>query len=186
MTGQFTKMRSGDWGVRLDETGLTRAAGDIVTVMRRDGQTRQVMLGRQVTARVDYTVYEIANNKAEAPRQADCATTRRTGITQPGVYEMPDGKIYVVKFNRPQTRLYAKRLVEIAGDRLTEAGTTASIEFEYEAGAIFRLAPEMKMPLERAKQLTIRYGRCIVCGRHLKAAESVERGIGPVCVKSFA
>lgn len=182
----FAKLRSGDWGVRLDETELAQATGDVVTVARRDGQTRQATLGRQVMARAEFTLYEIANSKAEAPRQMDCATTRRTGINQPGVYEMPSGEIYVVKFNRPQTRLYAKRLVEIASDRLTEAGTTANIEFEYEAGAIFRLAPEMKMPLDRAKQLTIRYGRCIVCGRHLKKAESVERGIGPVCVKSFS
>lgn len=103
----------------------------------------------------------------------------------PGVYEMDD-VVYVVKPNRERTRLYAKRLVEIGGDRLTEDGSVVQIEFEYEAGAIYRLRPEHKMPLERAKALTIRYGRCIVCGRRLRAAESVERGIGPVCIRSFA
>ena len=75
----FAKLRSGDWGIRLDETELAQATGDVVTVTRRDGQTRQATLGRQVMARAEFTLYEIANSKAEAPRQMDCATTRRTG-----------------------------------------------------------------------------------------------------------
>ena len=39
---------------------------------------------------------------------------------------------------------------------------------------------------EQAKALSIRYGRCIVCGRKLKAAKSVEAGIGPVCMGRVA
>ena len=31
----------------------------------------------------------------------------------------------------------------------------------------------------------VRYGRCVRCSRHLKAAQSVVQGIGPVCVKYF-
>jgi hypothetical protein len=42
------------------------------------------------------------------------------------------------------------------------------------------------MPKARAIEFTTRYGKCIVCGRHLKAAKSVEAGIGPVCIKYFA
>jgi hypothetical protein len=42
------------------------------------------------------------------------------------------------------------------------------------------------MNFEKAKALTIRYGRCICCGRRLKAAQSVERGIGPVCRRYFS
>jgi hypothetical protein len=103
----------------------------------------------------------------------------------PGVYDV-DGHVYIVKPNRQKTRLYAKRLVEIAGERLTESDDMVKIEFVYDPGAIFNIKPEQKMPLERAKALTIRYGRCIVCGQHLKAGKSVERGIGPVCIKSFA
>lgn len=105
-------------------------------------------------------------------------------VTEPGVYES-DNQVYVVKFNREHTRLYAKRLVEINAERATELGERVQIEFQYDRGAVYRLTPEDKMDVERAKALTIRYGRCIVCGRRLKAAESVERGIGPVCIKSF-
>lgn len=106
-------------------------------------------------------------------------------VTEPGVYESPEG-IFVVKPNRDKTRLYAKKLVEIGGERLNDQGEHVQIEFEYAPGAIYRLHPDHKMPLDRAKELTIRYGRCIVCNRHLKAAQSVEQGIGPVCIKSFA
>lgn len=108
----------------------------------------------------------------------------KIAITEPGVYETKDG-IFVVQRTRDQQRLYAKQLVEIAGDRVTETGWSVNFEFVYARGAIFKIQPDDKMPFERAKQLTIKYGRCIRCGRKLKAKVSVERGIGPVCRKYF-
>jgi hypothetical protein len=123
--------------------------------------------------------------KGAKPKPATSAAPPVTATT-PGVYEHPDGTIYIVKPTRDKQRTYAKRLVEINAERATENGDRVHIEFEYAPGAIRTLTPDMRMPLERAKALTVRYGRCIVCGRHLKAAESVERGIGPVCIKSFA
>lgn len=104
---------------------------------------------------------------------------------EPGVYEVGTD-IYVVKPNRSKTALYAKVLVEIGGRRMTEAGEVANVEFEYAPGAIARIRPEHRMSAERARTLTLVYGRCLNCGRFLKAAESVERGIGPVCAKAFA
>ncbi len=102
-----------------------------------------------------------------------------------GVYELPTGEIYLVKPNEEKTRMYAKRMVETVSDRLTETDKHVKIDFKYEAGAIYKLKPEFKMTLERGKELMIRYGRCIACGHRLKVAESVERGIGPVCIKYF-
>lgn len=103
----------------------------------------------------------------------------------PGVYEI-DGQIYVVKYNRSKTNLYAKKLVELNGDyRTTEAGARVDFEFEYAKGAVYDLKLSDRMPLERAKELITLYGKCINCSRHLKAAKSVENGIGPVCIKSF-
>lgn len=100
----------------------------------------------------------------------------------PGVYQTAEG-IFVVKPTKDRQRIYAKRLVEIAGDRLTASGERKQIEFEYTPGAIYRIQPEDRMSAEEAKRLTVLYGHCIVCGRFLKAGESVERGIGPVCFK---
>lgn len=103
-----------------------------------------------------------------------------------GVYEV-NGEIFNIKWNKAKTNLYAQRLVELPNvDRLTESGDVVHIEFEYAPGVVHRVRPHHKMPLERARELTIRYGRCLACGRRLKNAESVERGIGPVCRKAFA
>lgn len=104
---------------------------------------------------------------------------------EPGVYEV-DGVVYVVKPNRAKTGLYAKRLVEIGGRRLSEDGGRVRIEFVYAPGAVQLILPEHRMPADRARTLTLVYGRCLNCGRRLKDAESVERGIGPVCAKAFA
>ena len=106
-------------------------------------------------------------------------------LPSPGVYKMPAGEIYVVKPNRTKTRVYAKRLVEAPSERLTEEGETVKFDFVYEKGAIWDIREEYRMGIEEAKKLMIRYGRCIVCGRRLKVAKSVERGIGPVCIKYF-
>lgn len=111
-------------------------------------------------------------------------TDTQTRFVDPGVYER-DGVVYVVKRSKERTRSYAKRLVEFGGTRVTESGEHVEFDFEYDRGAIYQLRPEHKMPLDRAKELTIRYGRCMNCGRTLKAAVSVERGIGPVCIKAF-
>lgn len=105
--------------------------------------------------------------------------------TTPGVFKV-DGVVYQVKPNKTRTRLYAKRLVEINGERLAEDGAHVKIEFEYEAGAIYKITEAHRMSVEEGKALTLRYGRCLCCGRKLKNATSVERGIGPVCIKYFA
>jgi hypothetical protein len=106
----------------------------------------------------------------------------------PGVYETPDGNVYVVKQTQDKQRVYAKRMIEIGGERLTEADTIVKIDFEYAPGAIRDIRSEHRMSLTRAEelQLMIRYGRCICCGRNLKAADSVARGIGPVCRGYFS
>lgn len=108
--------------------------------------------------------------------------TSATTLVKPGVFEK-DGEVYIVKPNRAKTRVYAKRMVPITGERLTESDERKKIDFEYEPGAIYGLSESDRMPADRAKELTIKYGHCIVCGKLLKAAMSVERGIGPVCIK---
>lgn len=102
-----------------------------------------------------------------------------------GVYRRDD-TIYVVRKNRMNEGLHARRLVEIGGRRLTEANTVVNIEFVYDRDALTQLEPEDRMTLEDAKPFVIRYGRCIACDTPLSDATSVERGIGPVCVKKFA
>jgi len=128
---------------------------------------------------------EIGALHQTCPPKEQQATQAEPEQLVPGVYETTEG-IFVVKYNREKTNLYAKRLVELNGDyRTTEAGERASIDFVYEAGAVKRIKLADRMPVERAKHLTTLYGRCIACGRFLVAAKSVENGIGPVCIKNF-
>ena len=105
-----------------------------------------------------------------------------------GVYVMPDGCVVKVQANKAKTNLYAKRWVEIRGERLLDhdGETRVQGEWEYAPGVIRSIKPEMRMTLDEAKAFILRYGQCARCARRLKAAESVERGIGPVCVKYFS
>jgi hypothetical protein len=98
-----------------------------------------------------------------------------------GMYRTSDGVI--AKVQKGQTgNLYAKRLVAIRGQRMSETDVVVGWEFEYAPGLVRSLRPEMRLSLEDAKAFGIRYGVCCVCGLTLKDAKSVAAGIGPVCV----
>jgi hypothetical protein len=96
-----------------------------------------------------------------------------------------DGRIYVVKPNKDKTRVYAKEVIESPA-RMTENGAVADFETVYRPGVVFNLTESDRWDLADAKDFLSKFARCIVCGRHLKAAKSVESSIGPVCAKYFA
>jgi hypothetical protein len=114
------------------------------------------------------------------------AAPKRIAIEEAGVYVLLDGTICKVQANQSKTHTYALRWHEIPGERLTEAGTRKRGEYEYEAGLVAVVAAEgRKMTLDEAKAFILQYGICCRCGIKLVAADSVERGIGPVCIKYF-
>lgn len=123
--------------------------------------------------------------------QGRCPTTTapeapRLAVEDAGVYVLPDGAIVKVQANQDKTRTYAKRWTVIGGVRATEAGTREHGEYVFEAGLVQQVAATgRRMDLEEAKAFILRFGVCCRCGRGLKDATSVERGIGPVCVKYF-
>lgn len=100
-----------------------------------------------------------------------------------GVFKK-DGHIYVVKPNKDKTRVYAKEIVESPA-RMTESGLQVDFETRYAPGVVFKLTEADRWALADAKDFLTKFSRCIVCGRHLKAAKSVERSIGPVCAGYF-
>lgn len=108
--------------------------------------------------------------------------------TQPevGIYVLQDGTIVQAKANKAGTNVYTKRWIEIRGERLVDA-TEEHVhgEWEYDPGLKRQLPEARRMTLQEAKDFILRYGQCVRCGRRLKAAESVERGIGPVCITYF-
>ena len=101
-----------------------------------------------------------------------------------GVFKK-DGRIYVVKPNKERTRVYAKEIVESPA-RMTENGAVADFTTVYRAGVVFQLTEADRWNLADAKDFLTKFSKCIVCGRHLKAAKSVAGSIGPVCAKYFA
>jgi hypothetical protein len=103
---------------------------------------------------------------------------------QMGVFKK-DGRIYVVKPNREKTRVYAKEIIESPA-RMTENGEVADFETVYAPGVVYKLTESDRWDLADAKDFLTKFARCIVCGRHLKAAKSVAGSIGPVCAKYFA
>lgn len=130
---------------------------------------------------------KVNRTRQDALANVDGITGKReVEVTKPGVFRKDDD-IFLVKPNQQKTRLYAKRLVKSA-DRLTEGEKVVKFEWDYAAGAIFTLTESDRVSLddEEIRDITTRYGRCICCGRVLKAAESVQRMIGPVCARYFA
>jgi hypothetical protein len=106
-----------------------------------------------------------------------------------GVYVIEgddESQIVKVQATRDGQRTYAMRWEDRNAARLMGNGEHAHGEWVYEPGLVTVVAREgRKMTLDEAKAFIVLYGQCVRCGRHLKAAESVERGIGPVCVKYF-
>jgi hypothetical protein len=153
---------------------IKRLAGEKVY---DSGQLDRVLNGEEIGIGTASTLIDLL---FKAPRKVQGEVAALTM----GVYKL-DGDVFIVKPNKEKTRLYAKRMVFTDTERAIEDGTRAKIEFVYAPGAIYRIKPEHKMNAVEGKALTIRYGRCICCNRALKAAQSVEQGIGPVCIKYF-
>jgi hypothetical protein len=124
---------------------------------------------------------EILN--AEIANVVEAQRNEKSVSVTMGVFKK-DGRIYVVKPNKEKTRVYAKEIVESPA-RMTESGMKVDFEARYAPGIVFKLTEADRWDLADAKDFLTKFARCIVCGRHLKAAKSVERSIGPVCAGYF-
>lgn len=88
-----------------------------------------------------------------------------------GFYAFNEGIYQTVRSKNG--RLYAKVMDE-------ESGT-----WNYSAGTIMKLKPEMRLKLDDAKAFGHRTGRCSCCGRTLTNPASIELGIGPICAERY-
>lgn len=96
-------------------------------------------------------------------------------VREPGMYETEDGRVFRVKRSKDSGRLYASLYNPGAACR--------SDRFSFMAGAMRLLRATHRMTKERAMALGAQWSQCCVCGRDLTAAESVEKGIGPICIQ---
>jgi hypothetical protein len=168
------------WCVKVPEViAKTVKTGTVIEVFKANGESQTVTLGEFKGSWQGYDYYARAEVDGASFAGAE---NKGTPITEPGAFEY-GGHVYIVKHNRAKTNLYAQKVVEAPSDRLNQKDERVPIELEYERGAMAFLREEHRLDADRAKELTIRYGRCIVCGKRLKVAESLERGIGPVCWK---
>lgn len=183
-TIRFTRLGPDRWGVKVPDVYDVKG-GDTVTVFKRDGSTTEVVLGTfQASDRWGSTWSLAPRRQEQRQERQDDEEEGLTPITEPGAFRF-GGEVYVVRPTKDGERLYAKRVVEIQGDRLNELDEVVQIELEYQRGAMAFLREEHRLSEEEGKALSLRYGRCIICGRRLKAAQSVEAGIGPVCRTRF-
>jgi len=109
-------------------------------------------------------------------------------VDEIGVYVMPDGSIVKVQPNKEKTRTYAKLWIsDVTGERLTLSDQKVKGRYEFVGGLVGQVAAQgRRMSLDEAKAFILLFGQCARCARKLSAASSVEKGIGPVCIKYFA
>jgi Family of unknown function (DUF6011) len=102
-----------------------------------------------------------------------------------GVYLFEDDSIVKVKKSKNTSKPYTLRWEDFSGTRLTLTGEKVSAHWAYRPELLSQVTTAQKMTLGQAKTFVLIYKQCARCGRTLKAAESVEAGIGPVCAKFF-
>lgn len=130
---------------------------------------------------------ELISALLAAPRkQQPKAAPSPSAITKPGLFVAPNGEIIKAKPNQSKTRLYAMAMVGISGERLTVSGEIVNWKWRYAPGLVAQLQESWRMPFDQAAELSIAVGKCLCCGRKLKAAKSVQAMIGPVCAGYFA
>jgi hypothetical protein len=98
------------------------------------------------------------------------------GVVQPGYYLL-DGKTPCVVVLSKAGQPYAKILVAPAKDSSKRA------RWDYERGAVFRLAGQTPLTVEQASEWGHLHGYCLCCGVPIDEPLSVKVGIGPSCVK---
>lgn len=119
---------------------------------------------------------------------AEKSTVQSVSVTtlEEGFYVL-NGEVLKVTPNKAGTRMYAKRWEDCLGNALVldeqNKGTTGS--WNYAPGMVRELTPDMKMSLEDAKFFTGIWKQCVRCGAKLTATQSVEQGIGPICITYF-
>jgi hypothetical protein len=136
-----------------------------------------------LTARVDEArigalpfgeVTGLLNALKRIPRPAAAAAAK----AEPGYYLTAADEVIVVVETKDKQRTYAKRLTFHTG----EDGAQRA-RWEYAPGVGRTLAGIAPLTAEQAARLGHLHGVCVICAKPLTDPASVERGIGPVCVR---
>lgn len=115
------------------------------------------------------------------------APVRATEALEPGVYEY-EGTLFLVKRHKDAKRAKVERvalLKDESGDRLNLDGERVRHELFPAPGMLRKLRREHRVTLARLEELSLQLGVCMHCGRELRVAESVQRGVGPICASKY-
>jgi hypothetical protein len=86
--------------------------------------------------------------------------------------------------------VYARELVELADadgtPLLSEDGEHVQFEVRPAPGLRYELMEANRMPVDRAKELMRRYGRCVACGHKVWVESTLEAAMGATCRRYFA
>lgn len=125
--------------------------------------------GSTLSLPAEATISEASDLISTLKAQAASAVPQ---LVAEGIYRRSaDSAMFRVQTSE-QGRRYAKLL-------LPEGG------WGYERGAIYTLKADERLTLAELEAWGISTGVCAICGRLLSTAESVARGIGPVCASRY-
>lgn len=106
------------------------------------------------------------------PRKA--AAEAPAAEPEAGIYQA-DGRVYRVYLGQQAGRMLVKEVLMSGGVTYQYLGSAARC---LPAGAI-------RLSVEEVGSLGKAWDHCLCCGRRLDDPESVDRGIGPVCAKTY-
>jgi len=132
--------------------------GDEVVVKKSSGEEQTVCLDKLLQTVGQDTFWSLKKETGE-----------KSTVYEPGMYRTDDDEIVKVKMNRAQTSIYGS---VHDGD-----------EWVYTPGITRKNLT--RLTIEEAAAYGKLYGVCIVCSRELTNPESIERGIGPVCINKI-
>ena len=156
-TATFAKLRDGSWGIQ----GHDLRPGDVVTVIKRSGETSQVVVGEVMPY-----VTGFGNNVATIARDPQVAASPSQKVTEEGFY-LFDGQAYKVIGSRDGSFFYARL---VSGHGLRKA-----------PGVYNRLTSAMKMTPEQIAAYGVRTRVCVNCSTPLTDPASQRVGLGTKC-----
>jgi hypothetical protein len=181
---------------QLPECGPYKWEADIRATIRRlqedaAGQRRYVQF-RDCAAVIDY-LKTLPRKDADPAEPAQARP--RAAMVKPGCFIMA-GKIWVAHERKDKLGVWVEQLVEGTPDRIHDAsGDRVNFELVYVKETSIRVVQDLteahRMTFAQARDYMIRFGTCFapvgrgICGLRLKAADSVELAIGPVCGPKF-
>ena len=148
------------WAVRIHADEAQAEANQQIEVESRSGSVKTVTLGEFV-AQDDYG--QIWTIRKEASNSL------------PVGYYFKNETVYKITLTKDGQRSYAKRL-EVTNGRG---------KWVYEQGAARVLTSNDAITVDQAAAFGHLHGICAICGATLTNPESVERGIGPVCLEKI-